>query len=171
MSSQGAIYEVLYPSNIPCKVSHVRLSNEELQTGYTHPSTIQASLQQIHDNGLLILENAIQEAILDEVHEQMIADHRVLMSWPGARFNQGTSYFNISQTPPLVPELFYEEIYSNRHMMAILQNVIGPRPQLGLLTSNFALSSGPSDRQAVHTGNTQLLKSKSISESDKKVPA
>lgn len=137
--------------NLPCEVTHVVLSDDEKHSGITSPETIQQSLHQIHTTGFLVLENAVPVDLIDEIHTRMLSDYEALRNWPGRTFNQGTAMTNISQTPPLVDELFYEEIYANRHMISILENIIGPRPQLGMLTSNLSLPSDETARQAVHS--------------------
>jgi hypothetical protein len=55
---------------------------------------------------------------------------------------------SVSQTPPLVAELMFEDVYANVFAGKVLEAVLGPRPSLRYMNGNTALVSD--SRQAVH---------------------
>ena len=79
----------------------------------------------------------------------MEQDIPINLTSPGASYNHGLDARNVSQTPPLERDFIYEELYANRHAIAILEHILGPRPQLSWIGGNIALPRSPG-RQAVH---------------------
>jgi hypothetical protein len=66
------------------------------------------------------------------------------------QYNQGAATKNVSQIPPLTPEWLHKDFYANPHMMAVVENVLGPRPEIRFLNANVAVP-GATGRQAVHS--------------------
>jgi hypothetical protein len=106
------------------------LTEEEFRTGVTSPATIQAGLEHFYENGFVIIENAICHDIIDRMRERMEQDIPINLTSPGASYNHGLDARNVSQTPPLERDFIYEELYANCHAIAILEHILGPRPQL-----------------------------------------
>lgn len=128
----------------------ITLSDDELQTGQTRPETIQQLLTFFHRDGFVVLENAIPLDLVDKLYAQMVVDTGVYQSKSFLQYNQGQATKNISQVPPLDQEFFLREFYANRHMMRVLENILGPKPELRFINSNVALP-GATGRQAVHS--------------------
>lgn len=128
----------------------IRLSDEERDSGVTRPDTIQQALTYMHRDGFLVLENAIPDELIDKLYNRMVEDNAVYLAKPHMQWNQGAATKNVSQIPPLTPDWLFKEVYANVHMMKILENLLGPRPELRFLNANVACPAA-TGRQAVHT--------------------
>jgi hypothetical protein len=132
------------------KISPIRVSDEERNTAQLSHRNIQRSLHEFHQNGLVILEHAVTYQSIEHVHHRMLQDFGEHRTSPSVRWNQGRHAGNISQPLPSLPEYLHEDIWANRLSVDIMENIIGPRPQLSLATSNIALPQ-TTGRQAVHS--------------------
>lgn len=128
----------------------IPISDEERRTGTTSYSKIQSAVEAYHRDGFVCLSNAISHESLDKISEQMSRDTNDILKHPGTHFNQGKATRNISQPPPLSKEFLIREVWANPHAISVLENIIGPKPQLSFVNSNTALPGGTS-RQAVHS--------------------
>lgn len=128
----------------------IRLTDEELLSGITRPETIQQLLTYFHRDGFVVLENAIPLELVDNLYNQMLYDTETYISKPFLQFNQGRATKNISQVPPLDKKFFSKEFYANAHVMRVLENILGPQPELRFINSNIAIP-GATGRQAVHS--------------------
>ncbi|KAK5105831.1 hypothetical protein LTR62_002111 [Meristemomyces frigidus] len=128
----------------------IRLTDEELRSDKTRWETIQQVLKYFHRDGLVVLENAIPQHMIDTLYEKIVADNDRFLAQPHMTWNQGAAPKNVSQVPPLEPEYLYREVYANSHMLRILDYILGPRPEFRFLNSNVACPGG-SGRQAVHS--------------------
>ncbi|KAI6089807.1 hypothetical protein F4821DRAFT_256811 [Hypoxylon rubiginosum] len=132
------------------QLNTIYISNDERKSGMMSPENLQSGLKEFHKNGLVILQNAIRLVALDHVKKRMLQDIPKHLASRKVHYNHGTELKNISQTPPLSPEYLHEEVWANRFAVAIMEHIIGPRPQLSYATSNIALPGGQG-RQAVHS--------------------
>ncbi|KAK5943512.1 hypothetical protein PMZ80_004520 [Knufia obscura] len=128
----------------------IRLTDEELHSGRTRPETIQQCLKYLHRDGLVVLENAIDEALVDKLYKKIVEDNEIYLSKNFLQYNQGIATKNVSQVPPLTPEWLSRDFYANVHMMRVIENMLGPRPELRFINSNVAVP-GATGRQAVHS--------------------
>ncbi|KAG0650434.1 Kanamycin B dioxygenase [Hyphodiscus hymeniophilus] len=128
----------------------IRLTDEERLSGKTKPETIQEILKYYHRDGFVVLENAIDEHLVDRLYNRMVQDNAVYIQKPQMRYNQGVDTGNISQIPPLTPEWLHRDFYANPHMIRVVENILGPRPELRFINSNVAVPGG-TGRQAVHS--------------------
>jgi len=128
----------------------IRLTDEELHTGKTRPETLQQCLKYYHRDGLVVLENAIPEALVDKLYNKIVEDNKVYLSKDFLQYNQGVATKNVSQVPPLTPEWLSRDFYGNVHMIRVIENLLGPRPELRFINSNVACP-GATGRQAVHS--------------------
>jgi len=128
----------------------IRLSDEELQTGVTRAQTLQECLRYFHRDGFVVLENAIPDELVDRLYKRMVQDNDEYLKKKHMHWNQGASTGNVSQIPPLTPEWLHRDFYANPHTIRVLENLLGPRPELRFINSNVACPGGTS-RQAVHS--------------------
>lgn len=128
---------------------HIVVSDKELREGTTAPHTIQASLEEFHKNGFVILENAISVHTIDHISRRMIEDIPKAQSMSDIHYTFSIRTRNMLQMPPLSTEFLSQDLYANRHAIAILDHIIGPKPQLSLVMSNVALPGGVA--QPVHS--------------------
>lgn len=128
----------------------IRLTDEERTTGTTKPETLQRCLTYFHRDGFVVLENAIEDQLVDQLYQRMVDDNKEYLEKSFLQYNQGKATGNVSQQPPLTPEWLYREFYANAHAMHVLENLLGPRPELRFLNANVACPGGTA-RQAVHS--------------------
>jgi len=128
----------------------IRLTDEELKSGETRPEVIQECLKYFHRDGFVVLENAIDEDLVDRLYNRMVQDNAVYLGKQHMRWNQGASIKNVSQIPPLTPEWLDRQFYANPHMIRVVENILGPKPELRFLNSNVSVPGGTA-RQAVHS--------------------
>lgn len=136
--------------NLEPKIRTVCISTEERISTQISPGNLKTGLEEFHRNGLVIVENAIGLPALDHVSERMLEDIPKNLASPRLHYNHGQAHRNISQTPPLHSEFLHEEIWANRFAAALIEHIIGPKPQLSYASSNIALPGGKG-YQAVHS--------------------
>ncbi|KAJ4985130.1 phytanoyl-dioxygenase family protein [Stagonosporopsis vannaccii] len=130
-------------------VSRIRVSREERRSLRLNRQHVQKGLENFHRDGFVILENAVSDDSLEHIHRRMLQDfskhHTSSLRW-----NQGRASGNASQPLPSLLEYLHEDVWANHLGVDIMENIIGPRPQLSLATSNIALPKAKG-RQAVHS--------------------
>ncbi|KAK5280253.1 hypothetical protein LTR40_006618 [Exophiala xenobiotica] len=138
----------------------VRLSDEEFHSGQTKPGTIQECLRYFHRDGFVVLENAIDDKLVDQLYNRMVQDNSEFLKKKHMHWNQGASTGNVSQIPPLTPEWLHRDFYANPHMIRVVENLLGPNPELRFINSNVACPGG-TGRQAVHSDSEQQVSARS----------
>ncbi|KAL6245287.1 hypothetical protein RBB50_008062 [Rhinocladiella similis] len=128
----------------------IRLSDEEFHSGETKSDTIQECLRYFHRDGFVVMENAIDEKLVDRLYQRMVRDNEEFLKRKHMHWNQGASTGNVSQIPPLTPEWLDRDLYANPHMIRVVENLLGPEPELRFINSNVACPGG-TGRQAVHS--------------------
>lgn len=126
----------------------LELSDEELKAGKPRKETIQRALLALHQDGMVVLLNAVSHDHLDKVKEVFWPDTDTVLSWGGGHFNQGGKTRNLSQVPPLRTDLLYQDIYANPFATPIIAGYLGPKPELRFARSAVLLPGG--DRQQIH---------------------
>ncbi|WRT68792.1 uncharacterized protein IL334_005772 [Kwoniella shivajii] len=129
----------------------VRLSDEERATGVLSSTNLYDAVAAFHRDGLVVLDNAIPVDIIDKLNERMMMDTDRIMTGAvkGVHWNQGIECGNISQVPPLVKGYLFPEIYANKSAAAVLNQLLGPKPELHYVRSNTLIGHAP-ERQDVH---------------------
>ncbi len=130
--------------------SHVRVSDQEREATRLSCQNIQHGLEQFHQNGFVILENAVASKSVEHIHQRMLQDFAKCPESRSVRWNQGPNSGNISQPLPTLLNYLHEDVWANRLGVDIMKNIIGPTPQLSFATSNIALPRSKG-RQAVHS--------------------
>ncbi|KAJ9642213.1 hypothetical protein H2204_002582 [Knufia peltigerae] len=135
-------------TQIPEKPRIIRLTEKELATMSIGSHNLQAALEALHNDGLVVLENAVDPAHLDHLNERMVADAEKLKVLQQAHVNFGTETRNFQQEP--VPEdgYVFDDVIANPWAAAILEHVLGPTPKVRLYSANTAFKAEA--RQPVH---------------------
>lgn len=128
----------------------IRVTNHECTSRVPTTTTLQLALARFHEDGIAVLENAVDHKSLDHIRGRMLQDLPRNLTLPDVHYNHGKAHRNVSQTPPLLAEYLYEDVWANRIAVKLIEHIIGPRPQLSFATSNIALPDGLG-RQAVHS--------------------
>lgn len=136
----------------------ITLSDEERDSGVMSDKKCYDAIEAFFTDGLVVIENAIDVAIIDKLNERMLQDTEKLLSGQGeAHFNHlnenaatkgSKAGGNLSQVPPLVKEYLFPEVYANKHTARIISNILGPQPEVHFIRSNTLLATD--ERQLVH---------------------
>ncbi|PGG94956.1 hypothetical protein AJ80_10076 [Polytolypa hystricis UAMH7299] len=130
-------------------IAVVRISDEELQSGHASTATVGAALGAFHRDGIVVLENAVPLSDIHSLNTTLQADIPALIANPNTNWNGGREVGNISQPPPMTPDLMYPSIWANPFAASVLSALIGPHPQVIYVNGNTALGHS-SKRQDVH---------------------
>ncbi|KAL9062496.1 MAG: hypothetical protein Q9161_009797, partial [Pseudevernia consocians] len=122
----------------------------ETKASDDHLASVQSALEVFHRDGIVIIPNAIHISALDALRGQMSKELPVLLSLPSVQYNQGKANLNVSQSPPLSRDFLFKEVWANERAVSVIENLLGPKPQLAYVGGNTALPKGH-DRQSVHS--------------------
>ncbi|KAF2256418.1 hypothetical protein BU26DRAFT_21386 [Trematosphaeria pertusa] len=129
----------------------VSISDNGRQTSSTAPDTVQSVLETFHRDGVVIIRNAVPHTSLDHLRTKMTADClHLLTKRENPHFNHGKAAQNLSQNLPVSPEYLHDGIWANEYAIVVIENILGPHPQLAFVGANTALPHGVG-RQAVHS--------------------
>ncbi|KJR86097.1 phytanoyl-CoA dioxygenase family protein [Sporothrix schenckii 1099-18] len=132
----------------------VRLSDEERTTGRITLENIGIAVSAMHRDGLVVLENAVNTAHMDAINAILVKDAEEMAKMDSTHFNgnsvDGRPTGNMSQGPPLEPELLFDDIWANVPAAAVLSAVLGPKPHVNYVNGNTALGGFGDARQRVH---------------------
>lgn len=153
LTSAGAYSEGAYAPKVDQRGDGpvtIRLTDQERISGVTRLETVQQCLYHYHRDGFVVLENAIDDDTVDALYKKIVEDTRVYVGKKFQQWNQGEATRNVSVVPPLTPEWLRREFYANVHTMRVIENILGPKPELRFINSNVAMP-GATGRQAVHS--------------------
>ncbi|CAK7239462.1 MAG: hypothetical protein STHCBS139747_000893 [Sporothrix thermara] len=135
------------------------LTDEERDSGVMSDTKLYDAIEAFFTDGLVVVENAIDVAIIDKLNTRMLQDTQKLLAGQGhVHFNHlnvsaGTKGAavggNLSQVPPIEKEYLFPEVYANKHGARIVSNILGPRPEVHFIRSNTLLATD--ERQMVHS--------------------
>lgn len=129
----------------PCIIT---LTEEELATKSVGPRTLQAALEALHQNGLVVLENAVNPAELDRLNERMLVDAHKLAARKGAHVNFGAATRNYQQDPVRDEGYIFDDVVANPWAAEIMEHFLGPSPKVRFYSANTAFKAEA--RQPVH---------------------
>ncbi|OAL47949.1 hypothetical protein IQ07DRAFT_514810 [Pyrenochaeta sp. DS3sAY3a] len=132
------------------EISQIRVSEQERKAARLSQANLRSGVEEFHNNGLVILENAVDPRSADHLLQRMQQDFHSHRQSSNLRWNQGRNSGNVSQSLPSLPEYLHEDVWANCLGVDIMENIIGPKPHLSLATSNIALPKSQG-RQAVHS--------------------
>ncbi|KAI8942907.1 hypothetical protein NX059_000946 [Plenodomus lindquistii] len=126
-------------------------STTEVQNGKLDQRNIEIAIRALSRDGLVVLEDMIDHAILDRLNEKMVKDAYELQSRKDSPFNYNKG--NIQQDPPLSKSWFSDEIFINPIVTQVTSTALGPKPSLRFVSGNTALpptESSPPASQPTH---------------------
>ncbi|KAF1936336.1 phytanoyl-CoA dioxygenase family protein [Clathrospora elynae] len=126
-------------------------SASELKNGSLSQRNQEIAVRALSRDGLVVLEDLIDHAVLDRLNEKMVKDAYELQARKSSPYNYNKG--NIQQDPPLTEEWFSDEIYTNPIVMQVTSNTLGPKPSLRFISGNTALpptESSPPASQPTH---------------------
>ncbi|KAJ5926227.1 hypothetical protein N7516_008000 [Penicillium verrucosum] len=131
----------------------VRPSRDEIKYARLSPQNLEVAMRSLHQDGLVVIENAIPHDCLDRLNKKMIEDAYSLQSRKGdSPFNYNPG--NIQQDAPPVREYFEPSIFMNPIATQITSSALGPRPKWTFCSGNTAMpptAESPPMSQPVHS--------------------
>ncbi|OQD91526.1 hypothetical protein PENSOL_c052G06979 [Penicillium solitum] len=131
----------------------VRPSRGEIKYGRLSPQNLEVAMRSLHQDGLVVIENAIPHDCLDRLNKKMIEDAHSLQSRKGdSPFNYNPG--NIQQDAPPVREYFEPSIFMNPIATQITSSALGPCPKWTFCSGNTAMpptAENPPISQPVHS--------------------
>lgn len=123
------------------RVTLIKLTPEELQSKKMGSHSLQAAVEALHRDGLVVLENAVDVAHLDKLNARMIPEAKELYERPETHRNFGSDTGNIQQEPVLENGYVFEDIIANPWATEVIQCMLGPRPTLRFYSANTAFKA------------------------------
>ena len=122
------------------------ISPDEVKSGQLTPEHLDAAVNAIQIDGVVVLEDIINISHLKVLREKMLNDVRDILKRDDIPFNFTAG--NIQQGPPPFPPYLYRDILANDLVISVTKAVLGPGLRVSSYSGNTAL---PSDsRQPVH---------------------
>ncbi len=100
----------------------VLASLTERTRGKLSEQNLEIAVRQVHHDGLVVVQNAIDIDLLDKLNNRMVADAMALRSRgkdSPFNYNQG----NLQQDAPPVKEFFHPEIFLSKFRLAFVPHV------------------------------------------------
>lgn len=124
------------------------LSPEELHTKKLGSHNLQAAVEALHQDGLVVLKNAVDVDHLDKLEARMVPEARDLYPRPSTHRNFGHNTGNIQQEPVLEDGYIFQDVIANPWATEVIQCMLGPRPTLRFYSANTAFKA--TGRQPPH---------------------
>lgn len=131
------------------EVHTVKIPDEIRQSGIPTAELLAEAITYLHQDGIIVLENAIDTAHLDALEELLGPEAEEVAKDPDHHFNFGKSTRNMDQAPPLIPDLMFMDVWANPMACSILRAILGPDIMCHYANGNTALKA--TGRQPVHS--------------------
>jgi len=124
----------------------IDVSSDARAAGRLPAEQLRAAVDALRDDGFVVLNDVVDPAHLDILHERMIDDLGALRARPDTPYNWNSG--NLQQDPPPFPPYLFGDILLNPFAIAVTSALLGPRIKNVMYGGNTAL---PGDqRQPVH---------------------
>ncbi|CAJ2510505.1 Uu.00g133140.m01.CDS01 [Anthostomella pinea] len=130
------------------QVTLIELTPDELSTKKVGSHNLQAAVEALHRDGIVVLKNAVDVAHLDKLNERMVPEAQELYARPSTHRNFGPTTGNIQQEPVLEDGYIFEDVLANPFASDVVQCMLGPKPQLRFYSANTAFKA--TGRQPPH---------------------
>jgi len=136
----------------------IEVPESDRETGGLSPERLQAALDALSVDGLVVLADVLDPGHLDVLHERMVSDLAALQARPDAPYNWTTG--NIQQDPPPFEPYLFHDLLFNPQAIAVTSALLGPGLRNVMYSGNTALPSQA--RQPVHADVGHLWPSKTL---------
>ncbi|KAJ4368393.1 hypothetical protein N0V83_006750 [Neocucurbitaria cava] len=126
-------------------------SHTELKQKSLSQRNLEIAIRALTRDGLVVLEDMVDHAILDRLNVKMVKDAYELQARKDSPFNYNKG--NIQQDPPLAEEWFSDDIFINPIVTQVTSTALGPKPSLRFVSGNTALpptETSPPASQPIH---------------------
>ncbi|TCC34638.1 hypothetical protein E0H50_12010 [Kribbella sindirgiensis] len=136
----------------------IDVEEADRDAGGLAPEKLQAALEALRTDGLVVLADVVDLEHIDALHERMLSDLALLKARPDAPYNWTAG--NIQQDPPPFEPYLFEDVLLNQHVIAVTAAILGPGLRNVMYSGNTSL---PSDtRQPVHADMGHLWPSEAL---------
>ncbi|GFG26715.1 phytanoyl-CoA dioxygenase, putative [Aspergillus udagawae] len=151
------------------EITSIRLTDSEICSRQINCHNLQRAIEALHQDGVVVVENAISPFYLEELNTLMTPDAQTLYEKRSTHRNFGPETGNIQQEVPVQKAIdrFREQIpdaedgehkaqnplsmvIANPFATAIIECMLGPKPQLRFLSANTAFRTKQAGRQPPH---------------------
>ncbi|KAK8001135.1 hypothetical protein PG991_013357 [Apiospora marii] len=130
------------------QATQIELTPNELASQRMGSHHLQAAVEALHRDGMVVLSNAVDPAHLDKLNERMVPEAKELFSRPTTHRNFGNETGNIQQEPVLEAGYVFTDVLANPWATEVIQCMFGPRPSLRFYSANTAFRA--TGRQPPH---------------------
>jgi hypothetical protein len=124
----------------------IDISEDDRAAGRLSGDALRVALEALRDDGFVVLNDVVDPAHLDVLHDRIIADVEALQARPDAPYNWNPG--NLQQDPPPFPPYLFSDVLLNPFVISVTAAVLGPGVKNVMYSGNTAL---PGDqRQPVH---------------------
>jgi hypothetical protein len=124
----------------------IDVGESDREAGGLAPDKLQAAVDALRTDGLVVLADVVDLEHLDALHERLLSDLALLRARPDAPYNWTAG--NIQQDPPSFEPYLFEDVLLNPQVIAVTSAILGPGLRNVMYSGNTSL---PSDtRQPVH---------------------
>ncbi|KAH1606603.1 hypothetical protein KXW57_002424 [Aspergillus fumigatus] len=151
------------------EIPSIHLTDTEICSRQINSHNLQRAIEALHQDGVVIVQNAIPPFYLDQLNTLMTPDAYTLYEKRSTHRNFGPETGNIQQEVPVqkaidrfreqIPDVEDGEpkahdplsmIIANPFATAIIECMLGPKPQLRFLSANTAFRTKEAGRQPPH---------------------
>ncbi|ROW09738.1 hypothetical protein VMCG_02378 [Cytospora schulzeri] len=136
------------PEPTDSQVTLIELTQDELRTKKVGSYNLQAAVEALHRDGLVVLKNAVDVDHLDKLNARMVPEAKELYARPSTHRNFGQDTGNIQQEPVLEDGFIFPDVIANPWATDVIQCMLGPRPALRFYSANTAFRA--TGRQPPH---------------------
>jgi ectoine hydroxylase-related dioxygenase (phytanoyl-CoA dioxygenase family) len=130
------------------QVQRIIVPEQERASRIPSAKTVGAAVSIIQRDGIVVLEDVVDKAALAKLNSVLAERSEEIARNPATHFNQSKATRNISQPPPVTPDLMFQSVWANSFTAAISAAILGPSPRVQYANGNTALYS--TERQTVH---------------------
>jgi ectoine hydroxylase-related dioxygenase (phytanoyl-CoA dioxygenase family) len=128
------------------------ITSEEIESRTMTPEHLQAAVEAVRRDGVVVLNNVVDRQHLAVLREKMLEDVQALLARDDAPYNFNTS--NVQQDPPPFPPYLFRDVLLNDMAVAVTKALLGPGLKNNFYSGNTAIKS--TLRQPVHADGGQL---------------
>ncbi|KAJ4292375.1 hypothetical protein N0V90_009037 [Kalmusia sp. IMI 367209] len=130
------------------EVTLIELTPEELESKRIGSHNLQAAVEALHRDGIVVLNNAVSTEHLDKLNARMVPEAKKLYAKASTHRNFGEATGNIQQEPVSEPEYIFEDVIANPWATTVIEAMFGPNPTLRFYSANTAFKA--TSRQPPH---------------------
>ena len=102
----------------------IEVPDSDRRAGGLAPERLQAALDALRVDGVVVLADVVDLQHIDALHERMVSDLAALQARPDAPYNWTAG--NIQQDPPPFEPYLFADVLLNPQVIAVTSSILGP---------------------------------------------